>query len=375
MKRLFFGSSFLFIFSCLSIYCSSSDENSSESAVSDELLVITKQQFENEGMAIGNSITYPFEDLVKVNGYILSPPNGIAQVSTHVSGLISNIYASIGKYVTKGQVLCTLSSKEIISIQQDFAETSGKLNGLKLDYQRANSLINEKISSQKEFIAIESEYKSTLAKYEGLKSQLSLIGINAADTENGKIISSLNLYAPISGYITIQKCIMGQYAEPNQALFEIVDINQLQLQLSVYEKDITKLKIGQPVRFSVQGSKTETYVAELISVGKSIDQELKTIQCLASLKKEDSNKFVNHMFVEAEIIVEKHNGIAVPNEALLKVGDNNFLFIQEKEEKANHYLKAQKVDVGHTSKSFTEIITKDSLYNVVIKGVYNLQVE
>ena len=376
MRKIFNIGAIILIFKLLLTSCAStSKENNSEPNASDELMIISQEQFVSEKMEIGNTSLHQFEEIVKINGYILAPVDGIAQVSTHVSGLISNIYFSTGNYVNKGQILCTIASKEFISLQQEFAETASRLKSLKLDYERAKALIEEKIGSQKEFISIESEYKSNLAKYEGLKSQLALIGIHPKQNEDVKIISSLNLYAPISGYITTQKCVIGQYAEPNQALFEIVDIDKLNLQLSVYEKDISKLQEGQQVRYSIQGKEKETYLAELVSVGKSIDLESKTILCIAKLKKEDSRKFVNRMYAEAEIIVEKRNAMAISSDALLKAGDEHFLLIQDKADGKNHYFRKLKVNIGITEKDFTEIIGDEILKNVLVNGVYNIQIE
>jgi len=376
MRKIFIVGATVLIFIIFLISCSSkSNESSSETDASDELLIISQAQFDSEKMEIGNSSLYQFEEIVKINGYILAPVDGIAQVNTHVSGLISNIYFSTGNYVNKGQILCALASKEFISLQQEFAETASRLKSLKLDYERAKVLIEEKIGSQKEFISIESEYKSNLAKYEGLKSQLTLIGIHPKQNEDINIISTLNLHAPISGYITTQKCVIGQYAEPNQALFEIVDMEKLQLQLFVYEKDISKLQEGQQVRYSIQGKENETYLAELVSVGKSIDLESKTIPCIAKMKKEDSGKFVNRMYVEAEIIVEKRKAMAISNHALLKAGEEHFLLIEDKTDGKNHYFRKRKVNIGTTANDFTEIIENEILKNVLVNGVYNIQIE
>lgn len=353
----------------------SSDENTQTIETDNDLIKISVPQFQTEGMLIGNATTQKFENLVKVNGFIVAPPEGMAQLSTYVPGTISNIYSSIGKYVSKGQILCSLSSKEIISLQQEFAETANRLDGLKADYQRSKSLIDEKIGSQKDFVAIESEYKSCLAKFEGLKSQLRLMNLDPKNVEEGNISSSFHIYAPINGYITMQNCILGKYAEPNQLLIEIVNISQLQLQLSVYEKVVTQLKIGQPVRFYINNKNNEMYAAELITVGKSINYELKTIQCIAKIKAEDCSNFVNQMYVDAEIITNQYNALAVPDDAILTEGKNQYVFIKDKQDKEFYYLRRQQIKTGAITNGLTEIIGTDCLENLIIKGVYNLPVE
>jgi cobalt-zinc-cadmium efflux system membrane fusion protein len=376
MKRIdVFTSAILLLIIVINSCSSSSDENSNANDGSENLVKVSKVQYQTEGMQLGNSSNFPFENIVKLNGYVVSPSTGIAQVSAFISGSVSNIYASNGEFVNKGALLCSLSSKEIVTMQQDFAETASKLNRLKQDYQRSKTLIEEKIGSQKDFIAIESEYKSTVAKYEGLKMQLKLMNLNHADVESGNISSHFNLYAPIAGFVTVQNCVLGKYAEPNQVLFEIVNVNTLQLQLSAYEKDISKLKEGQSVRFYTQDANNEAHLAQLVSVGKSIDPDLKTIPCLAKINKEDLTKFVNRMYVEAEIVVDKRNAFAIPSDALIKAGEDYYILTLVKEENEFYYFRKIKVTIGAVSDGFAEIIGQDSLKNIVVKGIYNLKID
>ncbi|MFN8255836.1 MAG: efflux RND transporter periplasmic adaptor subunit [Bacteroidales bacterium] len=358
----------------LQFACTGKDE-SKESTENEGLIAISDKQFESEGMALGNLQTVDFEEIIKINGIIKAHPKGIAIVSSHISGLVSNISCSIGNYVKLGQVLCSLSSKELIVLQQEFAETSAILKKLELDFQRAKVLNDEKIGSQKEYISIESEFKSTLAKYEGLKSQLKLLNINTQKVEGGTIFSSIPMYAPISGYITAQNCVSGQYLESNVALFEIVDINQLQLELAVYEKDLSLLKSGQKVRYYNLNDRNKIFLAELISIGKSIDPETKSIPCIARINSEDCKNFVNQMFVEAIIITNQYKAPAVNSEAIAKAGEELFVFTQEKVSNNIHYLKKNKIKTGNVSNGFTEILSDEKLENIVIKGIYNIPVD
>jgi cobalt-zinc-cadmium efflux system membrane fusion protein len=292
-----------------------------------------------------------------------------------VAGAITGIFCKPGQYVKKGQALCSISSKEIISMQQDFAETSNRLHALRIDYERAKSLYAEKVGSQKELLSLESEYKSTQARYEGLRTQLQLMNINAKVTESGAINPSYPVCAPISGYISMQNAILGKYSEPGELLFEIIDLNQMHLQLSVFEKDISKLRIGQPVNFIIQGRPDTTFQASISSIGKSIDPESGSIKCIASLNGNDSRTLVHGMFADANIATTEKKALALPTGAISKSGEESFVFIVEKTGSSVYYLKPQKVETGLETKGYTEVLGIDSLKQILIKGVYNLPVE
>jgi len=338
----------------------------------DHLISITQKQFEAYSMKIGEVTSQIFDEEVICNGYITSPTNGMAQISTHISGIVETINCTLGDYVKEGQVLSTLSSNKLIILQQNFIETSITLSRLKSEYERSKTLLKENIGSKKEFIAIESEYKALAAKYNALKLQLKLLTLNVSIIEGGEFYSVFPITAPIDGYITNINIVIGQTVDLQKNLIEIVDVNKLQLQLSIFESDVKYLKVGQNVVFSSPGNIIDEHKAILASIGKTVNMELMTIVCTAKILDEDMGNFINNSFVKASIIVSQKEVQAIPNDAIVKSGDDYYVFIVEKMDGQIYYLQKVKVDIGIRSKYFTEIIDGGDLTKVLISGVYNL---
>jgi len=339
------------------------------------LVQITKKQFVSDSMKIGAPTLQYFEDEIRCNGYIIAPANGMAQISAPLSGIVETINCSIGDYVRKGQILCSLSGNELMLLQQDFAETSAKLERLKSDYDRSKSLFNEKIGTEKDFIAIESDYKAMKSKYQSLKIRLELLKLNVSKIEAGELYSAFAVISPISGYITNLNLVLGQFTEQQKNLVEIIDVSQLQLQLSVFENDINKLKTGQNIGFNSLGEPASVHSAVLASIGKTINPESKTIQCLAKIKNENMDNYIYRSYIEARIIVNHKEAKALPNEAIIKAGKDFYVFVVEKYDNQMYDLRKEKITIGQVSKNFTEIIGGEDLTQVLIKGVYNLPVE
>ena len=138
----------------------SADTNTEIVSEDDNLIQITHEQFTSNAMKIGELSTHIFEDKVRCNGYIIAPANGMAMVSTQIAGIVESVHFCPGKYVNKGEILCTLSSPELIILQQDYAEASTKLKKLQSDYDRSKALFKEKIGAEKDLISKESEFKA-----------------------------------------------------------------------------------------------------------------------------------------------------------------------------------------------------------------------
>jgi cobalt-zinc-cadmium efflux system membrane fusion protein len=349
--------------------------NEENTGGANHLVQITKKQFESEGMMIGEATTQQFGETVRCSGYVVAPANGLAQISAPLSGIVQTINCSTGEYVKKGQTLCLLSGNELMLIQQDFAETSAKLKRAKSDYDRSKALFDEKIGAERDFIANETEYNVMRSKYQSLKLRLELLKLNVSKIEAGELYAAYAVVSPINGYVTSLTLVLGQYAEQQKSLLEIVDVNQLQLQLSVFENDVNKLEPGQTVRFNSLGEPESMHVAALMSIGKTINPESRTIQCIAKISDANGKKYINRSYIEASIRVGDKSALALPNGAVIKSGNDHFVFIVEKQNDQMYFLRREKVAIGRISRDFTEISGVKNLTKVLIKGVYNLSAE
>ena len=254
-------------------------------------------------------------------------------------------------------------------------ETSVKLHRLKTDYERSKALYNEKIGTEKDFIAIESEYKTMQSKYMTLKLRLGQLNLDFSKIEAGEPYGAYAVTSPINGSITSLNLVIGQYTEQQAILLEIVDIQQLQLQLSVFENDVYKVKAGQSVRFNTLGEPAKVQSATILSTGKSINPESRTISCFAKIENKNNDPLINQSYIEATITLDSREAMALPSEALIKSGKDYFVFIVEKRQNQMYDLRRKKVTIGQVTKDFTEIVGESNLTQVLIKGVYNLPVE
>ena len=84
---------------------------------------------------------------------------------------------------------------------------------------------------------------------------------------------------------------------------------------------------------------------------------------------------INQSFIEALLSVNSSEAVALPSEALIKSGKDYYVLLLEKSDNDAYYLRRQKVNIGRTSKGFTEISDSIDLTKVLVKGVYNLSAE
>lgn len=172
------------------------------------------------------------------------------QVGTQVSGIISKIFVDFNSVVRKGQVVAMLDTTYLAAAVEDAASSlyrnQVQLNLTKRNYDRTKELFDEKVVAQAEFDQSLSEYETAQANVRSARSNLERAKIN---------LRYATIVAPVSGVVISRSVDRGQTVAASfntPTLFTIAnDLTKMQVQASVDEADIGKIKVGQEVDFTV----------------------------------------------------------------------------------------------------------------------------
>lgn len=363
---------YILLFLLVLVACGNSEkkvEVITETETHNDEITITKAQFEGEKMVFGTLAEYDFNEIVKVNGMIDVPPHNKSSITTFIGGYITKTPLLIGDKVKKGQLLVTLENTEFVEIQQNYLEVSEQLNYLKSEFTRQKTLFDEKITSEKNYLKAQSTYKSNLAHYNGLRKKLQMLNINPNSVEQGRISSTINLYAPMNGHITKVNVSNGTYISPSDVIMEIVDIDHIHLELSVFEKDIMKIKKDQKILFKIPEASDKTFEAEVHLVGTTVDEQSRRVKVHGHVDNEKEN-FIVGMFVQADIIIANTKSIGLPKEAVIEVGDEFYALILGEQHGDEFHLEKIKLVIGKQTESGVEILNTEALKDkkILLKG-------
>ncbi|QRM88439.1 efflux RND transporter periplasmic adaptor subunit [Lacinutrix sp. WUR7] len=363
---------YILLFSMVLVACGNSEKKAEivpETETYNNKTTITKAQFEGEKMAFGSLSEYDFNETIKVNGMIDVPPKNKSSVTTFTGGYITKTPLLIGDSVKKGQLLVTLENPEFVELQQNYLEVAEQLNYLKSEYHRQKTLFEEKITSEKNYLKAESAYKSNLAHYNGLRKKLQMLNLNPSSVEQGRISSTINLYAPISGHVTKVYVSNGTYVSPSDVIMEIVDIDHIHLELSVFEKDIMQIKKDQKILFTIPEASNKTFEAEVHLVGTTIDEQTRRVKVHGHVDNDKEN-FIVGMFVDADIIVDSTKSMGLPKEAIMEVGDAFYVLVLEEQHAEEFQLEKVKLELGKQTEMHVEILNAEVLKDkqILVKG-------
>ena len=117
-------------------------------------------------------------------------------------------------------MIAVIENPDFIQMQQDYLDAKkSQLEYAKADYERQQELAKENVNAQKTVQQSKATYNSLLAKMNGLREKIKVSGLSLPAVEEGTIRSAINIYAPISGYVTEVNANIGKYVTNTDVLF------------------------------------------------------------------------------------------------------------------------------------------------------------
>ena len=366
MKKVFIAFiATTFLFSCKS-------EIKSEANVAiptvENIVALTDAQIKNVGIVTSKIELLNISSTLKVNGKIDVPPQNLVSISVPMGGYLKSTNLLEGMYISKGQVLGIVEDKQYIQLQEDYLLAKAKIGYAKAEYERQKELNQSKASSDKVYQQAQTEYNSLSVLIQSYAEKLKFAGINSNNVSANNITKSINIYSPINGYVSKVNVNIGKYVTPSDVLFEIVNPADIHLALTIFEKDINKLAIGQLLTAYTNTNPQKKYPCKIILLGKDFtDNRTTEIHC--HFLNYDKNLLLG-MYMNAEIEVQRHLSNALPADAIVAYESKNYIFI----DKGNKQYEMTEVGVGNSENGFTEILSATDFdnKNIVIKGAYSL---
>lgn len=331
-------------------------------------IILTDAQLKNAGIETVTLVQKQMAATLKVNGRIDVPPQNLISVSVPLGGYLRSTKLLPGMHVSKGEVIATMEDQQYVQLQQDYLLAKSKLHFAELEYNRQKELNEGQASSDKITQQAQAEVASLKITLNALAEKLKLININPAGLSAGTISRSINIYSSINGFVSRVNVNIGKYVNPADVLFELINPEDIHLNLMVFEKDVSKLAIGQKVMAFTNTDTDKKYLCEIILISKDIREE-GTSEVHCHFESYDKS-LLPGTYMNA--IVETSAGIAnvLPEDCIVSYENKDYVFAaMGKGEFAMISIKT-----GNKENGLIEIQDAEKLKDktIVSKGAYTL---
>ncbi|MFS2187412.1 efflux RND transporter periplasmic adaptor subunit [Mucilaginibacter sp. Mucisp84] len=344
--------------------------DNTDKAENTNIVTLTDAQLKNASILTGKIEQREISSVLKLNGKIDVPPQNMVSISVPLGGYLKSTKLLPGMHVNKGEAIAMIEDQQYIQLQQDYLTAKARIGYLENEYNRQKDLNQSKASSDKVFQQAEAEYRSQQVLISSLAEKLQLIGINVRTISASKISRSVNIYSPITGFVSKVNVNIGKYVSPTEVLFELVNPTDIHLALKVYEKDLDKLYIGQKLVAYTNNQPAKKHEAEILLIGRDLSADRNAdVHCHFETY---DKTLVPGTYMNAEVQVKNTKAYAIANEAIVQFEGKQYIY----KVIGNRQFEMTEVNIGESENGFTEIPlpTKAMTANAVFvtKGAYSL---
>ncbi|MCW3103472.1 MAG: efflux transporter, family, subunit [Bacteroidetes bacterium] len=289
-----------------------------------------------------------FENTISSSGTVLAAEE--VELRPEISGKLVSILFKEGSNVNKGELLAKIND----------ADLQAQLKKLNLQYKlakeregRVKGLLDIKGISQEEYDVAANELQTIEADMDFTRAQ----------------ISKTEIRAPFSGKIGLKSVSEGSFVNNTNVIASMQQTDILKIDFSVPEKYAALVKVGDTVKFSVEGI-GQKMNAKVAAIEPRINAQTRNIMIRAMYTNTGGSVYPG-AFAKVELITAKKQSFMVPTEALIPELKGNKIFVVK-----NGKAMPLKVETGERNDAKVEILSGLNPGDTVITtGIMSLKPE
>ncbi|MGF1676108.1 MAG: efflux RND transporter periplasmic adaptor subunit [Rivularia sp. (in: cyanobacteria)] len=229
------------------------------------------------------------------------------------------------------------SQTQLAQAQAELAKANRRGNVIEAEnqVQRAQALVTV---AKERIILSNTTYDTRLAQLGAIANKKGLITVTA----------------PISGQVAQREVTIGQsFQDAGSQLMTIVNDTSVFATASIYEKDLGKVQIGQPVRVKVASVPNQIFTGRIQRIGSVVQGETQIIPVQAEINNANG-QLKPGMFAELEVVTDKTPGLvlAIPTSAVVDANGKKLIYI-----KNGNAFQSVEVEFGKTSGNLIEVVS------------------
>jgi len=229
-------------------------------------------------------------------------------VSADLPGTVERIAFESGTAVREGEVLALLDTRQE---QAQLTAAEAQRDLARLNFERMQGLLNERVISQSEFDRATAEQRQGEARVGEIRAA----------------IARKTIRAPFSGVLGIRRVNLGQYLSGGDALVTLQSLNPIYVNFGVPQQSSSQMRVGRNVRITADSLPGLEFTGRVTAIDSIVDEATRNIQVQATLAN-PGGKLRPGMFVQAEAGVGSSSTIvALPASAIsyAPFGDSVFV--------------------------------------------------
>ena len=244
------------------------------------------------------------EHEIYLTGKVAINEQRLAVITANYSGRIEKLFIDFtGQAVNKGQKLASIYSPELVTAQKELIEAA--------KYKDINPVLYNAA-------------REKLRLWKITESQITEI------ENSGVVLTELDVYSDQTGIVIRREIAKGDYINKGTVLFEIADLGNVWILLDAYESDLSFMRIGQKISFTVASVPGKDFTSSISFIDPLINQQTRTAAVRAEINN-PQQMLKPEMFVRAKIkasLSVKEKTLVIPKTSVLWTGKRSVVYVR-----------------------------------------------
>jgi RND family efflux transporter MFP subunit len=233
-----------------------------------------------------------------------------ATIRAEIPAALIAAYAEPGQRVTRGAVLAQLDAAAIRdalnAARASTATAAANAQNARRDLERTQALVSAGAVAERDLERARTASSAAEAQLAAARAQL------ATAQEN---LQKTRIVAPFAGVVSARQAKAGDVVSPGNPLFTVVNPATMRLEASVPAGDLSAVRVGLPVEFSVNGYPGRRFDGRITRVSPTADPATGQVQIVASIPNAGAT-LVGGLFAEGRVSTETRTAPVVPASAI-----------------------------------------------------------
>jgi membrane fusion protein, multidrug efflux system len=233
-------------------------------------------------------------------------PEEQATVRAEVAGAVLQTQAEQGQRVAQGQTLARIDDSALreaeLSARAAVTTAQNTVDVNKRQVERNEALIKAGAIAERDLELARNQYSAAEAQLANAKSQLA----NAQ-----KQLSKATVKAPFAGIVSARQVSAGDIVQIGALMFTVVNPATMRLEASVPADQLSAIRIGAPVDFSVNGYPGRQFTGRITRINPVADPATRQVRIIASLPNA-GGVLVGGLFADGHVASEVRSAPVVP---------------------------------------------------------------
>ncbi|MFA5864809.1 MAG: efflux RND transporter periplasmic adaptor subunit [Phycisphaerae bacterium] len=322
----------------------------------EKLVVLTDEQIKKFGIEVAPAGPGKLQIHLTLPGEVMVNADRVAHIVPRIPGVVQGVRKNLGDLVRKGEVLAVLESRELADAKAGFLAARERLSIAQSNFTREEQLWKKKISAEQEYLQARQILAEAKIELRSIEQKLHALGFSESSLaelpqQEHMSFTRYEMVAPFNATIIEKHLTLGEAVKEDSDVFTIADLSTVWATFNLHQKDMTRVRMGQPVTVldGQEGSSTQGIISFVAPI---IGEQTRTMPVRVVLPN-PQGKWRPGLFVTGQVLIESENvAIRIPKEAVLQIDGKSCIFVKTKEG-----FEPQPVTVGRTNDVDAEIVS------------------